>query len=40
MTLTKADIVEDLNDKIGLNKREAKELVDSLFDNIKKLLEE
>ncbi len=40
MTLTKANIVEDLNDKIGLNKREAKELVDSLFDNIKKLLEE
>ena len=40
MTLTKADIVEDLNNKIGLNKREAKELVDSLFDNIKKLLEE
>ena len=35
MTLTKADIVEDLNNKIGLNKREAKELVDSLFDNIK-----
>ena len=34
MTLTKSDIVEDLNNEIGLNKREAKELVDSLFDNI------
>ena len=39
MTLTKSDIVEDLNNKIGLNKREAKELVDSLFDNIKNKLE-
>ena len=28
MTLTKSDIVEDLNNQIGLNKREAKELVD------------
>ena len=28
MTLTKSDIVEDLNNEIGLNKREAKELVD------------
>ena len=39
MTLTKSDIVEDLNNEIGLNKREAKELVDSLFDNIKNKLE-
>ena len=38
MALTKFDIVESLNDEIGLNKREAKELVDSFFDNIKKLL--
>ena len=38
MTLTKSDIVKQLNDEIGLNKREAKELVDSFFDNIKKLL--
>jgi len=38
MTLTKSDIVEDLNNEIGLNKREAKELVDSLFDNIKNKL--
>ena len=36
MTLTKSDIVEDLNNQTGLNKREAKELVDSVFDTIKK----
>jgi len=40
MTLTKSDIVEDLNNEIGLNKREAKELVDMLFDYIKNLLSE
>ena len=40
MTLTKADIVEDLNNEIGLNKREAKELVDLLFNDIKNLLSE
>ena len=38
MTLTKSDIVEDLNNQIGLNKREAKELVDSVFDTIKETL--
>jgi len=38
VALTKFDIVNSLNDEIGLNKREAKELVDSFFDNIKKLL--
>ena len=40
MTLTKSDIVENLNNEIGLNKREAKELVDMLFDDIKSLLSE
>ena len=40
MTLTKADIVEELNDEIGLNKREAKELVEMLFNDIKHLLSE
>ena len=40
MTLTKSDIVEDLNNEIGLNKREAKELVDILFNDIKSLLSE
>jgi len=38
MTLTKSDIVEDLNNEIGLNKREAKELVDMFFNDIKDLL--
>ena len=40
MTLTKSDIVEDLNNEIGLNKREAKELVDMLFNDIKNILSE
>ena len=40
MALTKFDIVEDLNNEIGLNKREAKELVDMFFDDIKSLLSE
>ena len=40
MTLTKSDIVDDLNNKIGLNKREAKELVDMFFNDIKNLLSE
>ena len=40
MTLTKSDIVEGLNNEIGLNKREAKELVDMLFNDIKNLLSE
>ena len=30
--------IEDLNNKIGLNKREAKELVDNVFETIKKTL--
>ena len=38
MTLTKSDIVEYLNNKICLNKREAKELVDSVFETIKQTL--
>ena len=40
MTLTKYDIVENLNNEIGLNKREAKELVDMLFNDIKNILSE
>ena len=40
MTLTKSDIIEDLNNEIGLNKREAKELIDLLFNDIKNLLSE
>ncbi|MDB9863051.1 integration host factor subunit alpha [Litorivicinus sp.] len=33
--LTKADLSEHLNDVVGLNKREAKELVDLLFDELR-----
>jgi integration host factor subunit alpha len=40
MTLTKSDIVENLNNEIGLNKREAKELDDMLFNDIKNILSE
>ena len=35
MTLTKSDIVEDLNNEIGLNKREAKELVEGAPSTVK-----
>ncbi|HLS51919.1 MAG TPA: integration host factor subunit alpha [Burkholderiaceae bacterium] len=34
-TLTKAELAECLFDQLGLNKREAKELVDSFFDEIR-----
>ena len=33
MTLTKSDIVEDLNNKIGLNKREAQRTCGLCFRN-------
>ncbi len=35
MALTKADIAEMLFDELGLNKREAKELVDCFFEEIR-----
>ena len=35
MALTKADIAEMLFDELGLNKREAKELVDYFFEEIR-----
>lgn len=38
MALTKADLAESLFDDVGLNKREAKEFVDSFFDEIRKTL--
>ncbi|GAB4351676.1 MAG: integration host factor subunit alpha [Methylohalobius sp. ZOD2] len=40
MTLTKADIVERLFEDIGLNRKDAKELVDLFFEDIKHALEE
>jgi integration host factor subunit alpha len=37
--LTKADLAEMLFDELGLNKREAKELVESFFEEIRQALE-
>ena len=39
MSLTKADIADRLFDEVGLNKREAKEFVDSFFEAIRNALE-
>lgn len=39
MALTKADLVESLEAEIGLNGREAKELVDLFFEEIRTQLE-
>ncbi len=39
MALTKADIAETLYDELGLNKREAKELVEMFFEEIRLALE-
>src|SRR5690625_7244003 len=38
--LTKADLAEKLYDELGLNKREAKELVELFFEEIRRSLEE
>ncbi len=38
MALTKADIAESLYNELGLNKREARELVELYFDEIKSAL--
>ncbi len=38
MALTKADMAESLFDELGLNKREARELVDSLFEELRSAL--
>ncbi len=40
MTLTKADIVEKILEDIGLNRKDAKELVDMFFEEIKSSLEQ
>ena len=40
MALTKADMAERLFEELGLNKREAKELVEIFFEEIRSALEE
>ena len=40
MSLTKAEIAEKLFDELGLNKREAKEMVEMFFETIRTALEE
>ncbi len=39
MTLTKADLATRLHEEIGLNKREAKEMVELFFESIRSELE-
>ena len=39
MALTKADIAQSLFDELGLNKREARELVDACFEEMRQALE-
>ncbi|MCX8004967.1 MAG: integration host factor subunit alpha [Burkholderiaceae bacterium] len=38
-TVTKAELADALFERLGLNKREAKEMVDSFFDEIRQALE-
>ncbi len=40
MALTKADMAERLFDELGLNKREAKELVELFFEEVREALED
>ena len=40
MALTKADIAERLYEEVGLNKREAKELVEEFFEQLRAALED
>lgn len=39
MALTKADMAENLYEELGLNKREAKDMVDMFFEEIRQSLE-
>ena len=39
MTLTKAELADLLFDKVGLNKREAKDMVEAFFDEVRLALE-
>ncbi len=40
MTMTKGDIVERIYEKVGFSKKEASEVVDSIFEVIKSRLEQ
>ena len=40
MTVTKADIVDHVFEKVGFSKKEATEIVESIFDIVKRHLEE
>lgn len=40
MTLTKAELADLLFEKVGFNKREAKEMVEGFFEEIRRSLEE
>ena len=39
MALTKAEMAEHLFEKLGLNKRDAKELVETFFEEVREALE-
>lgn len=39
MALTKADMAEHLFEKLGINKRDAKELVEAFFEEVREALE-
>jgi integration host factor subunit alpha len=39
MTLTKAELADMLFEKVGLNKREAKDMVETFFEEIREALE-
>ena len=39
MTLTKAELADQLSEKVGLNQREAKEMVEAFFEEIRIALE-
>ena len=39
MTLTKAELADELFEKVGLNKREAKDMVEAFFDEVRTSLE-
>ena len=40
MALTKADFAENLFNELGFNKREAKDIVELFFEEIKRILEQ